>query len=66
MMCYLPLVDIQNDPVPPNLLPPLVAVGLLGISLSMSSNCGGGINPARDLGPRLLTLCAGWGTEVFT
>ncbi|XP_070968136.1 aquaporin-10-like [Oncorhynchus clarkii lewisi] len=46
--------------------PPLTAVVLTGISQSMSSNCGGGINPARDLGSRLLTLTAGWGTEVFT
>ena len=24
------------------------------------------INPARDLGPRILLSMAGWGTEVFT
>uniref|UniRef100_A0A4W5N3H3 Aquaporin 10a n=1 Tax=Hucho hucho TaxID=62062 RepID=A0A4W5N3H3_9TELE len=53
-------------PAPADLVPPLATVVLMGISQSMSSNCGGGINPARDLGPRLLTLTAGWGTEVFT
>lgn len=33
---------------------------------SFSSNCGGAINPARDLSPRILTLMAGWGNKVFT
>ena len=66
MLSYLPLADPQNSPASRDLLPPLVAVMFLGVSCSMSSNCGGGVNPARDLGPRLFTLFAGWGTEVFT
>ncbi|KAK6327247.1 hypothetical protein J4Q44_G00028920 [Coregonus suidteri] len=66
MLCFLPLDDWRNKPASADLVPPLTAVVLMGISQSMSSNCGGGINPARDLGPRLLTLTAGWGTEVFT
>lgn len=66
MVCILPLEEQRNTPAPPGLLPPIVAVIVLGISMSMSGNCGGAINPARDLGPRLLTFSAGWGTEVFT
>nr|XP_046159241.1 aquaporin-10a [Oncorhynchus gorbuscha] len=66
MLCILPLDDQKNSPAPDALIPPIVAVVVLGIGMSMSSNCGGAINPARDLGPRLLTLTAGWGTEVFT
>ncbi|KAJ8004995.1 hypothetical protein DPEC_G00142060 [Dallia pectoralis] len=66
LLCILPLDDKKNSPAPKALLPPIVATVVLGISMSMSSNCGAAINPARDLGPRLLTLTAGWGTEVFT
>lgn len=67
MMCFLSLDDRWNKPALADLVPPppLTAVVLMGISQSMSSNCGGGINPARDLGPRLLTLTAGWAKEVF-
>ncbi|MCJ8728895.1 hypothetical protein PDJAM_G00009620 [Pangasius djambal] len=66
LLCILPLSDKRNRPAPDALLPPIVAAVVLGIAMAMSSNCGGAINPARDLGPRLFTLTAGWGTEVFT
>ncbi|XP_072536578.1 aquaporin-10a [Salminus brasiliensis] len=66
LLCILPLNDKRNRPAPEALLPPIVATVVLGIAMSMSSNCGGAINPARDLGPRLFTFTAGWGVEVFT
>ncbi|XP_069041222.1 aquaporin-10a isoform X1 [Lepisosteus oculatus] len=66
LLCILPLDDRLNSPAPKGLVPPLVGLVVLGISMAMSSNCGAAINPARDLGPRLFTLTAGWGTEVFT
>lgn len=65
MLCILSLDEKRNTPAPTELIPPIVAVIVLGISMSMSANCGAAINPARDLGPRLFTLTAGWGTEVF-
>lgn len=66
MLCILGLDERRNTPAPAELIPAVVAFIVLGISMSMSGNCGGAINPARDLGPRLFTLTAGWGTEVFT
>ncbi|KAM7420820.1 hypothetical protein PAMA_015166 [Pampus argenteus] len=66
LLCILCLDEKRNTPAPSELIPPIVAVIVLGISMSMSGNCGAAINPARDLGPRLFTLTAGWGTEVFT
>ncbi|XP_056143016.1 aquaporin-10a [Lampris incognitus] len=66
MVSILGLGEQRNTPAPPGLIPPIVGAVILGISTSMSANCGAAINPARDLGPRLFTLTAGWGTEVFT
>lgn len=66
LLCILCLDEERNTPAPSQLIPAIVAVIVLGISMSMSANCGAAINPARDLGPRLFTLTAGWGTEVFT
>ncbi|HEY8148671.1 MAG TPA: MIP family channel protein [Vicinamibacteria bacterium] len=41
--------------------------GLLVVLIGMTFgfNAGYAINPARDLGPRLFTFVAGWGSEVF-
>lgn len=66
MLSILCLDEKRNTPAPAELIPAIVAVIVLGISMSMSANCGAAINPARDLGPRLFTLSAGWGPEVFT
>uniref|UniRef100_A0A3Q2PWR6 Aquaporin 10a n=1 Tax=Fundulus heteroclitus TaxID=8078 RepID=A0A3Q2PWR6_FUNHE len=66
LLCILSLTEKRNTPAPPDLIAPIVAGIVLGIIMSMSANCGAALNPARDLGPRLLMLTAGWGTEVFT
>lgn len=60
------IFDKNNLGVPKGLEP--IAIGLLIILLtsSMALNSGCAMNPARDLGPRLFTYLAGWGSEVFT
>ncbi|KAL0085905.1 aquaporin-like protein [Phycomyces blakesleeanus] len=44
----------------------VVSAGLFIITLSLTYTSGFSLNPARDIGPRLFTLAAGWGVEVFT
>ncbi len=64
-MCVLALGDPRNTPAPPGLEPVLVGAAVLVIGISMGSNSGYAINPARDFGPRLFSYIAGWGDEVF-
>ncbi|KAG7457897.1 hypothetical protein MATL_G00232120 [Megalops atlanticus] len=65
LVCILALGDHRNTPVPPGLAPVLVGLVVLVIGISMGSNCGYALNPARDLGPRIYTYISGWGDEVF-
>lgn len=61
----LAIMDPKNKGVPPSLQPVVVGLLILTVELSVGSNCGVPLNPARDLGPRLFTYIAGWGPEVF-
>ncbi|XP_068603010.1 aquaporin-10b [Brachionichthys hirsutus] len=65
LLCVLALGDKRNTPVPDGLQAVLVGAAVLVIGISMGSNSGYAINPARDLGPRLFTCVAGWGVDVF-
>jgi len=50
----------KNDAVPNNFAPALIG-GTVGCLLSIIAPLTqGGFNPARDFGPRIVTLCAGW------
>ncbi|KAJ3608804.1 hypothetical protein NHX12_023334 [Muraenolepis orangiensis] len=65
LVCVLALGDSRNSPAPAGLEPVLVGAAVLVIGVSMGSNSGYAINPARDIGPRLFTYFTGWGVEVF-
>ncbi|XP_072889020.1 aquaporin-9b isoform X2 [Hemitrygon akajei] len=65
LFSILAILDSKNDRVPKGLEPIVIGLIILVLGLSMGFNCGGSINPARDLGPRLFTAVAGWGFEVF-
>lgn len=66
LLCVLALGDQRNTPLPDALQPVLVGAAVLVIGISMGSNSGYAINPARDIGPRLFTYFIGWGADVFT
>lgn len=65
LLCVLALGDQRNSSLPDGLQPVLVGAAVLIIGISMGSNSGYAINPARDFGPRLFTYIAGWGVDVF-
>jgi glycerol uptake facilitator protein len=54
------LVDNYNQPPKSNLAPLIVGFVVVAIGLSFGANSGYAINPARDLGPRLVTWIEGW------
>lgn len=59
------ITDSRNSPAPAGLAPVVVGLLVLLIGSTFGFNSGYAINPARDFGPRLFTLVAGWGSDVF-
>ena len=59
------ITDNRNSPAPAGLAPLIVGLLVVVIGATFGFNSGYAINPARDLGPRLFTFVAGWGSEVF-
>eukprot|EP00095_Tigriopus_kingsejongensis_P000695 maker-scaffold58_size443543-snap-gene-2.10 protein:Tk00695 transcript:maker-scaffold58_size443543-snap-gene-2.10-mRNA-1 annotation:"Aquaporin-3" len=66
LIIILAVTDSRNMKVSSGLVPLLIGLGLAAIHISLAFNAGCAINPARDFSPRLLTLIAGYGTEVFS
>ncbi|EGN98476.1 hypothetical protein SERLA73DRAFT_183511 [Serpula lacrymans var. lacrymans S7.3] len=66
MMVILAITDKRNNPPAPGLVPVALFITILGIGASLGMETSYAINPARDLGPRLLTAMVGYGRDVFT
>jgi glycerol uptake facilitator protein len=54
------LTDPYNAPVKGNLAPLALGLVVVAIGMSFGANAGYAINPARDLGPRLVAWLEGW------
>lgn len=65
LLLVLALGDGKNFAPEPRSSPLAFGAAVVLIGMSFGFNAGYAINPARDLGPRLFTLIAGWGGEVF-
>jgi len=59
------IIDKRNR-IPEGMQPLLFGLGLFVVGASYGMNVGYPINPARDFGPRLFALWAGYGWEVFS
>jgi len=55
------VIDLRNTAVQANLGPLIIGFAVAAIGMSFGANAGYAINPARDLGPRLLAWVFGWG-----
>lgn len=55
------ITDARNGPPPPGMVPLAIFIAVLGIGISLGMQTGYAINPARDLGPRILTAMVGYG-----
>ena len=66
VLSLMAITDKRNANVPKFLVPLLAGLTVFVIGAAYGYNCGYAINPARDLGPRIFTAIAGWGSEVFT
>uniref|UniRef100_A0A0K0D3V5 Aquaporin-9 n=1 Tax=Angiostrongylus cantonensis TaxID=6313 RepID=A0A0K0D3V5_ANGCA len=60
------LITDKRHKIPTGFVPPAAGAIMCMIAMTYGANGGFAINPARDLGPRLFTLCAGYGWEVFS
>jgi MIP family channel proteins len=65
LFCIKSIGD-QKNMAPKELGPLMVGFLVVAIGACFGWQSGYAINPARDLGPRLFTLVAGWGWEVFS
>ena len=59
------LTDKKNNAPIAHLLPIAIGFLVVAIGISFGINCGYGINPARDLIPRIFTAMAGWKGAPF-
>ncbi|HIZ34810.1 MAG TPA: aquaporin family protein [Candidatus Ruania gallistercoris] len=61
LLAIAAVVDMRNTAVRANLGPLIIGFSVAAIGMSFGANAGYAINPARDLGPRLLAWAGGWG-----
>jgi glycerol uptake facilitator protein len=59
------LTTAANNPPMANMGPLIVGLLVVGIGMAWGANAGYAINPARDFGPRLLTLITGYEEALF-
>ena len=59
------VVDERNQPVRANLAPLIIGFIVVAVGISYGANAGYAINPARDFGPRMFALIAGWGSVAM-
>ena len=65
-MLVVVIVTEPRNNIPIILLPPMIGMAIFTIASAFAVNAGCSMNPARDLGPRIFLLFAGYGWGVFS
>jgi len=60
------VVTERRNGIPFYMQPLYIGFSLLAMGIAYGANSGYGLNPARDLAPRLVSYLAGWGPGVFS
>ncbi|GMF16631.1 unnamed protein product [Phytophthora lilii] len=60
------ITDKRNKSAGPVGSPFAFCLMIMALGMAFGMNTGYAVNPARDLGPRIFTAIAGWGSKVFT
>ena len=55
----------ESNRIPSHFLPFLIGLVVLNIGVSFGFNANYAVNPARDFGPRVMTLIVGYGDKTF-
>ncbi len=63
VFCIFAITHPKNNALSPTIVPFLVGTAIAVMIATLGPLTGAGINPARDLGPRLITYYFGWGKE---
>jgi glycerol uptake facilitator protein len=66
LLLILAITDERNQPPAANLMPLVIGLIVVAIGISFGGMHGYAINPARDFGPRLFTLVAGFKNNGLT
>lgn len=66
LLMVFALLDERNQPPKANLMPVLIGLVVVAIGISFGGLHGYAINPARDFGPRLFTVVAGFRNNGLT
>ncbi|CAE6469465.1 unnamed protein product [Rhizoctonia solani] len=65
LLVVLAVTDKRNGPPPNGLVPLVLFLTILGEGACLGMQTGYALNPARDLGPRLMCWMAGYGRQVW-
>jgi len=66
LFLVMALIDERNQPLGANLTPVMIGAVVVAIGMSFGGMHGYAINPARDFGPRLFTVVAGFKNNGLT